>query len=314
MRRVTTLILLAAGAVAPALPVWGAPQSQTQPSATPAPAAPATPAAPAPTAFDPSKSDEKAIAIADQVMAAMGGKAAWDNLRYVKLTFLVRQGDKRLAERTHFWDRHAGRSRMVGETREKKPIVAFVDHATRKGQASLDGQLLHDGDANAEKFVKQAYDNLINDTYWLFMPFKMKDPGVRLRYEGAVPENKPMYDKIMLTFDDGVGLTSKDRYWIYVSRNTHMIERWSYVLQGQGQAASPTAWQWEDWTTVGGLKLSTKRTQDGGEVEIVLENVQAFDTLPETVFTTTAPVDPGGQPAPAPSAAANEPPPSPGTP
>jgi hypothetical protein len=161
--------------------------------------------------------------------------------------------------------------------------------------------------------VKQAYENLINDTYWLFMPFKMKDPGVRLRYEGAVPENKPMYDKILLSFEDGIGLTSKDRYWLYVSRSTHLIERWSYVLQGQGQSASPTAWQWEDWTTVGGLKLSTKRTQDGGEVEIVLENVQAFDSLPEAVFTTTGPVEGIGQPAPA--AAANEPPPaSPGAP
>ena len=295
MRRVTPLVLVVAGAVAPSLPVWGDPQSQTQPSAAPAPAAPSTPPPAAPTAFDPSKSDEKAIAIADQVIAAMGGKAAWDNLHYVRLTFLVRQGEKRLAERTHFWDKQGSRSRMMGETRDKKPIVAYVDHATRKGEAALNGQPLPEGDANAEKYVKQAYENLINDTYWLFMPFKMKDPGVRLRYEGAVPENKPMYDKILLSFEDGIGLTSKDRYWLYVSRSTHLIERWSYVLQGQGQSASPTAWQWEDWTTVGGLKLSTKRTQDGGEVEIVLENVQAFDSLPDAVFTSVVPVE--GAPA-----------------
>jgi len=312
MRRVTSLVLVVAGAMAPSLPVWGDPQSQTQPSAAPAPAAPSTPpASAAPTAFDPSKSDEKAIAIADQVIAAMGGKAAWDSLHYVKLTFLVRQGDKRLGVRTHYWDKQGSRSRMEGETREKKPVVAIVDHTSRQGQASVDGQLLFADDA--KKYVDLAYGNLINDTYWLFMPFKMKDPGVRLRYEGAVPDNKPMYDKIMLSFEDGIGLTSKDRYWLYVSRSTHMIERWSYVLQGQGQAASPTAWQWEDWTTVGGLKVSTKRTQDGGEVEIVLEGVQAFDSLPEAVFTTTGPVEGIGQPAPA--AAATEPPPaSPGTP
>jgi hypothetical protein len=312
MRRSNPCTLFALAALA-ALPALAAPQSQTQPAAPQAPAASA-PAAQPPGAFDPSKSDEKAVAIADQVIAAMGGQAAWDKLRFVKLTFAVKQGEKRLGVRTHYWDKHGRRSRMEGPTKEGKSLVAVVDHATRQGQAAVDGQLLFEADS--KKYVDLAYGNLINDTYWLFMPFKMKDPGVRLRYEGGVPENKPIYDKIMLSFDDGTGLTSKDRYWLYVNRTDHMIERWSYVLQGQGQSASPTAWQWVDWTTVGGLKVSTRRTQDGGEVDIVLENVEALDTLPETVFTTTAPV--GAEPAaPAPeqpAAASTAPPATPASP
>ncbi|MGH9869738.1 MAG: hypothetical protein ACREAA_16440 [Candidatus Polarisedimenticolia bacterium] len=288
MRRLIVVSLVVAGAVAPGLSTWAAPQSQTAPSGAPA-AAPPPPAAPAPTAFDPSKSDEKAIAVVDQVVAAMGGWPTWNNMRYVKLTFVVQQGDKRLASRVHYWDKHGRRSRMEGETREKKPIIAAVDHATKEGQVSVDGQLLFAEDA--KKYLTMANDTLINDTYWLFMPFKLKDPGVRLRYEGGVPEGKPVYDKVMVSFDEGIGLTSKDRYWLYVNKQTHLIERWSYVLQGQGQSASPTAWQWEDWTTVGGLKVSTRRTQDGGEVEIKLENVQVFDTLPDTVFTSVGPVE-----------------------
>jgi hypothetical protein len=293
MKRWTTWTLIALGAVAPAVPAWGAPQSQTQPAAPaeqPPAAQAAPPAAPAaPSAFDPSKSDEKAIAIVDQVIAAMGGQSAWDKLRYVKLTFSVKKGETRLATRTHYWDKHLQRSRMEGPTKDGKPMVAVVDHKTKQGQAAIDGQLLFDADA--KKYIDMAYGNLINDTYWLFMPFKMKDPGVRLRYDGGIPENKPVYDKVQMTFDEGIGLTSKDRYWIYVNRADHMIERWSYVLQGQGASTSPTAWQWVDWTTVGGIKVSTRRTQDGGEVDIVLENVQAFDSLPDTVFTTTGPVD-----------------------
>jgi len=307
MKRLTTWTLITLGAFAPAVPVLGAPQSQTQPAAPAetAPAAPATPpAAPVtPAAFDASKSDEKAIAIVDQVVAAMGGEAAWKNLRYVKLTFAVKQGEKRLAQRTHYWDKHLQRSRMEGPTKDGKPLVAVVDHSTRQGQASIDGQLLFEADA--KKYVEMAYGNLINDTYWLFMPFKMKDPGVRLRYEGGVPENKPVYDKVLMTFDEGIGLTSKDRYWIYVNRTDHMIERWSYVLQGQGAAASPTAWQWVDWTKLDGLKVSTRRTQDGGEVEIVLENVQAFDSLPDAVFTSVVPVE--GAPAAASASAPDKP-------
>ena len=103
MRRLIVVSVVVAGAVAPGLSVWAAPQSQTQPaSATQTPPPAAAPAAPG--AFDPSKSDEKAIAIVDQVVAAMGGWPAWNNMHYAKLTFVVQQGDKRLASRTHYWD------------------------------------------------------------------------------------------------------------------------------------------------------------------------------------------------------------------
>lgn len=294
MTRIATFGLIAtlaaAAAPAPAL------ASQTQPSAAPAAEPPAGEAGPA-AAFDPSRSDEKAIQIADQVIAAMGGARTWESTRFLKFTFLVRQGDKKLSVRTHHWDKAAQRSRMEGPTRDGKPMVAVVDHVSKQGQASVDGQLLFEADA--ARYVDMAYKNLINDSYWLFMPFKLKDPGVRLRYEGEVKAGPVTYDRIVVTFQDGTGLTSKDRYTLYVNRKDHMIERWSYVLEGQGASASPTAWQWVDWTTVGGLKVSTRRTQDGGEVDIVLEDVQIFDTLPDTVFTSASPVGGPGETPPA---------------
>lgn len=254
--------------------------SQTQPAAPSAPAPPA--------AFDPSKSDDKAIAIADQATAAMGGDA-WAKARFIKFTFDVRKGDKHLGIRTHYWDKMNQRSRMEGSTKEGKPIIVVVDLKSMTGQATVDGQ--PQADADLKKYTQLAQGNLINDTYWLFTQFKLKDPGVRLRYEGELKAGPITYDKIQLSFDDGTGLTSKDKYWLYVDRANHNIERWSYVLQGSPANASPTAWDWTDWTDVAGMKLATRKTQPGGEVEIVLENVQVFDSLPDTVFTSTAPVD-----------------------
>jgi hypothetical protein len=260
----------------------------TPPPAAAAPAAPST--APAPSAkFDPSKSDEKAIAIVDQVIAAMGGTDRWDKTRFIKFTWAVKKGDARSNVRTHYWDKSLQRSRMEGPSSDTKMVVALVNHVTKEGQATKDGQLLFDADA--KKYVDIAYKTLINDSYWLFMPFKLKDPGVRLRYEGELPAGPVTYDKILVSFDDGVGLTSKDKYWLYVNRDTKMIERWSYILTGQSANTTPAAWEWTDWTTVGGLKLAMRKTQPGGEVDIVLEDVQMYDTLPETVFTSTSPVD-----------------------
>ena len=268
------------------VPAW-ARQAQTQPAAGQTqPSAAAAPSAPA-AVFDPSKSEEKAIAIVDKAMTAMGG-AAFAKAPFVKFSFVVKRGEARPINRTHYWDKTGQRSRMEGPTRDGKAVVAVVDHKNRQGQAMLDGQLLFNEDA--KKYVDIAYGSLINDSYWLFMQFKLKDPGVRLRYEGELKAGPVTYDRVLVSFDEGIGLTPKDKYWVYVNRATDTIERWSYVLEGQGANSSPIAWQWEDWQEIGGMKLSMRKTQPGGDAEIVLENVQVFDSLPETVFTSTAPV------------------------
>ena len=271
------------------LPAFG---QQTQPAT-----AQTQPAAPSPTAnaaFDPSKSDEKAIAIADKVIEAMGGQS-WAKTRFLKFSFVLKRGEARPVQRTHYWDKAAQRSRMEGPSRDGKPVVAVVDHATKQGQATLDGQLLFDTDL--KKYTDIAYGTLINDSYWLFMQFKLKDPGTRLRYEGELKAGPVTYDKILLSFDDGIGLTSKDKYWLYVNRATNTIERWSYVLTNDPPGTTPVAWEWTDWQDISGMKLATKKAQSGGDVEILLENVQTFDTLPETVFTSTAAVELSAAPA-----------------
>ncbi|HET6372143.1 MAG TPA: hypothetical protein VFG76_02475 [Candidatus Polarisedimenticolia bacterium] len=258
---------------------------QTQPAATQS--QPAAVPAPAKT-FDSSKSDEKAIAIADQVSNALGGDA-WAKARFLKFTWVWKQGEKRVAI-THYWDRFGQRSRMEGPTRDGKQVVAVVDHRTKQGLAMLDGQPQSGDDQT--KYVKLANDRLINDAYWFFMQFKLKDPGVRLRYEGDLKAGPVTYDKVLVSFDDGVGLTSKDKYWIYVNRDTHKIERWSYVLEGSAANVSPVAWEWTDWVDVGGMKIASRKMQPGGESEISVENCQVIDSMPEEVFTTVTPVPP----------------------
>ena len=288
MRFLCVMAIVLGPAVLPVLAEGG----QTQPAASQTqPAAPKVETTATTAKFDPAKSDEKATAIVDKVVAAMGG-AAWDHARFIKFTFVVKRGEVRQNVRTHYWDRYGQRSRMEGPSKDGKPVVAIADHRTKEGQATLDGQLLFDKDA--KKYIDIAYGALINDSYWLFMQFKLKDPGVRLRYEGEKKAGPVTYDMVLVSFDDGIGITSKDRYWLYINRDSKLIERWSYVLEGQGASASPTAWQWVDWSTVAGMKLALRKTQPEGEAEILLEDVRVLDSLPESTFTSTAPVDLAG--------------------
>jgi hypothetical protein len=59
----------------------------------------------------------------------------------------------------------------------------IMDAATRDGEVMMDGE-----PANTEskqQMLDMAYGAFINDAYWLFMPFKLHDPGVHLTDEGT---------------------------------------------------------------------------------------------------------------------------------
>ena len=58
-----------------------------------------------PQVFDPSRSDPRAIAITDLVLSALGGRQAWEETRFLYFAFAVERDGKRVAYRTHLWDR-----------------------------------------------------------------------------------------------------------------------------------------------------------------------------------------------------------------
>jgi DNA-binding beta-propeller fold protein YncE len=154
-----------------------------------------------------------------------------------------------------------------------------------------------------------AYGRFINDTYWLLMPWKWLDDGVNLTYEGERQVDGRTYDVVLLTFDTGVGLTSGDRYWGFVSRETGLMDRWEYVLQkedGSPGDGAPTAWTWGGWRDAGGgVRLATRKERIGGEkpLAIVSPAVSLAAEAPEAVFhpilrppAAAPPAEPAGTP------------------
>jgi hypothetical protein len=247
--------------------------------------------------FDPSQSDPRAIVVADLVMAALGGREAWERTRYIHFAFVVRRGDEDLEARTHLWDRHAGRLRYENVDRDGRSILVLEDLGTRAGTAFRAGVRLEAG--AARPLLEEAYEAWINDTYWLLMPYKMKDPGVRLKYAGETREGGAVYDTIELSFDN-VGLTPKDRYWAFVNRDTHLMERWSYVLQDDAPGTAPRFWEWQGWTRVGRLLLAPEKvsTRKEAVVRILHPILEIYDSVPDAYFESPGPLPdrlgPGG--------------------
>ena len=124
--------------------------------------------------FDLEGSDTQAIAIADQVMERLGGRDAWDQTRFLTWNFFGR--------RRHLWDKHTGDLRVEGTDREtEEPYLILMNLGSGKGRAWSAGEEILDPEALTEMldFGEAVW---INDSYWIFMPFKLKDSGVTLRY------------------------------------------------------------------------------------------------------------------------------------
>jgi hypothetical protein len=201
--------------------------------------------------------ESKATAIADQVMRTLGGKEAWDRLPGLRWTFEVSVNDTLRPRRRHSWNKMSGWQRVEGVTRTGIPFCYIDNLASGEGRAWMDGNAI-EGDS-LQKLLKRSKSIWINDTYWMLMPYKLRDPGVHLAYDGDTTITGITYDRLALSFEN-VGDTPGDRYWVYVNRASHFVERWDMVLQGDEPPAK--TYTWEGWEKHDGLWFATAHRQD----------------------------------------------------
>jgi hypothetical protein len=234
-------------------------------------------------AATPAPSDTRALAIAAQVMDALGGEAAWRKVRFLRFDFAVESEGKVAMSRSHYWDKWTGRYRVEGKTKEGRPFVVLMNLNSRAGQAWQDGRPAA-GEALGE-LIERGYAAWVNDSYWLLMPYKLRDPGVSLALAGEDSVGGAACDKLLLSFD-AVGLTPKDRYWVFVNRASHLVERWEYVLQGEKGPA--TRWEWRGWKAYDGIKLAPERVNEKAKRRILFPVLDVPATIPDAVFESPA--------------------------
>jgi hypothetical protein len=224
--------------------------------------------------------DPKAMAVADKVVQSLGGQQAWDATHFLRFDFAVEREGKEVVRRSHTWDKYTGRYRLEAKTKEGKPFVVLMNINTKDGHAWLDGKPLEGPEL--KDYLERGYGIWVNDTYWLTMPYKLHDPGVNLAYAGEEKDSTQTWDKLSLTFDN-VGLTPKDKYWVWVNRDSGMVDRWDFVLGGKQEP--PSSWMWKGWTQEGGIKLAPERVSMKDKMRIWFPTLTVSGTLPDDVFS-----------------------------
>lgn len=200
---------------------------------------------PAAEGFDAKNSDLSAIAIADEVMEAMGGRNAYDETRYLSWNFF--------GSRKHWWDKETGDVRIESQREDFKVKMNVND---MRGEVWKDGQLVTHPDS-LNKYLKRGKSMWINDSYWLVMPFKLKDSGVTLGYVGEEKSDSLQADILELRFRD-VGDTPENRYWIYVDKKDRLVNQWSFFSKAN-DAEPRFVMPWKDYNQYGSILLSGDR-------------------------------------------------------
>ncbi|MDZ7343903.1 MAG: hypothetical protein ONA90_05255 [candidate division KSB1 bacterium] len=229
--------------------------------------------------FDPSKSDPQAVRIADEVMVAMGGRKNYEAVQYLSFRFVVEADSQIVADRRHAWNRRTNDYRLESVSRDGEHTLAIFNLDTKKGVVFKNGQPANDEEK--AQLLTRAYARFINDTYWLLMPFKLKDPGAVLKYDGEQEINEVHYDILRLSFADSVGLTPWNVYRVFVDQATRVVHRWEYF---EREGANPTPCWWEHWRFFNGIKLAELRTFEHSNRRIRFLDIVVSNKVSEKIF------------------------------
>lgn len=220
-----------------------------------------------------------ADAVARRAIDVLAGPA-WDDARYLAFTFNVEREGKNVASWAQRLDRFTGDYRVAGRNRDGEDVVVVMNVNTKQGKAWRNGEEVAD---NA-KLLEFGYGRFINDTYWLLMGFKSFDPGVTREYAGEKTDAcGQVHDVVRFSFAD-VGLTPGDVYWMWVNRDSGLVDQWHMKLQGSKPEDAPSVVLFRDYRRVGGLLISRKREIQGRNQFIRLDDVTVAREVPAGAF------------------------------
>lgn len=214
--------------------------------------------------FNQEGSDMLAMLLADKSMQAMGGRSAWDNTRYLSWNFFGR--------RDHLWDKQTGNVRIEVPS---NGMTILMNINTKEGSVYRNNQVMTD---SADHFLERGYSWWVNDSYWLVMPYKLKDTGVTLKYiREDTTLSGTLSDVIQLTFED-TGLTPQNIYEIWIDADSKLVTQWRYYQDSSAIEPYFTL-EWTGYKQFGEIMLSS------GRGEYALENIRVFDEVSAESFT-----------------------------
>jgi hypothetical protein len=177
-------------------------------------------------------------------IARAHGLDVWPSVRRIEFTFNVERDGKPAMSRRHDWDVRGGSVAVtVGDKTTSTTLANPTD--------------------------PQAFAAWTNDSYWLLMPIKLLDGGVRFGPLTETRDMPPSRGRMTMSFE-GVGLTPGDQYDLSIDLRNSRIDHWTY----RPNAEKSVGFTWENYQDFNGLILSTEHKTDDGKTRIFITDVR----------------------------------------
>lgn len=193
--------------------------------------------------------NKEADLLAQKMLDAIDIKA-WDSLKY--LTFDFKNIHK------YLWDKQANQVKISWAE-----YLVLMKLDTQKGVVYKNGEMLSENLSQA--ILEEAWGYWCNDSFWMFAPFKVFDPGT----SRSLAKDEEGKDGLMVTYNSG-GVTPGDKYLWFLDQNyiPTGFKIWVKVIPIGG-----VYFTWENWITLsGGAKLATSHLKAG--IDLKMEDVK----------------------------------------
>jgi hypothetical protein len=197
-------------------------------------------------------------ALVQQMVAAVGGIDRLYALKDVEYTYIYHDltNDKKdVSLERYVFDGELSWAHY--ETREKNVVPQMEGEVNQGFNGSeswmtIDGKLVEDNPQLAKlcDFLRKT------NYYWFTMMFKLTDPGVQYKYNGAKTVDGVDYDLIEISFGEGVG-DAQDTYLLYINPETKLVDQFLFTVMDFG-VAEPFLMKVE-YEEIQGVKLPAKR-------------------------------------------------------
>lgn len=220
---------------------------------------------PAPAAFTPDpRHDRMADSLVHELIEAAGGMQRYWEMETARFVLTTEWWDvdepriRRTRPRYITIDRRDGKERGRLERWEgDNLILQGFDGDT--AWATMNGEFLEPGEMDRDQVEYVASD--VN--YWIALPYKLRDPGLTLHYDGLDGEGR---HDVRVTFDAGVG--DHQDVWHYYFREG---EPWPVEITYQEDGSTTVnRTRWEDIQTVDGYTFVGRRVSLNAEGRVRL--------------------------------------------
>ncbi len=202
---------------------------------------------PAAPGFNELNSDQRAIELADLVMLANGGRKAWDQTKFLKWNFF--------GSRRHVWNKETG-DVVINGIRDTFLITLNINDMS--GSVNYKGEEITQPDS-LTKYLQMGKEMWINDSYWVFLPYKLKDSGVTLKHLESLPGNDSLAARELVELKfDSVGVTPQNKYVLTIDMDSQRISQWDFYPQSTDSIPRFST-PWTNYQEYGDIMLSSGR-------------------------------------------------------